>query len=790
MTFTRAQPNYGDLRAVVAEGTSPIVVWVGAGLSVDAGLPTWADLRRLLVAAGEQKAAEMDPGDKEPLDAELKAVALNADYWVAFERLKAALGDTTFTATIRSALSTAHDVAIPPAYELIWRLGAKAVLSLNLDNLAVRAHASVHGGSRNLLAKDGRRTARVDGYMQRTNDVVANMHGTVEDSSSWVLCRGDLNSLLRDAPYVDFVKRLINGYTNIFLGMSADDQAVAGHLDALKNQGVEFSQCFWLSNRRDTQTDAWAESAGMRLIRYSAEPDHSTVIQEFLKELIDARPEPEAAPPPVRPTVDDEVLLDLATEPLPDVGKLIAMPADQVRRHLNGEATRLLAVPGEHGRAEYDAFCLGYEEAIYRAWYVSTAPGANHLMGFRVKEEVAAGAFGRVFRAVDSQGEEVAIKLLRHEIRAKRELLDSFRRGVRSMEILSRRGVQSMVRYRAATEIPSMVVMDWVDGPNLAQAKDARSIDDWDSILKICADLTTVILNAHRVPERVLHRDLRPANVMLRGFWVEPNAYEVVVLDFDLSWHQGAENRSVQYSTALGYLAPEQRGVTSGSTRHAAVDVYGLGMTFWYLLTGRDPVPDQHMHTDFRDVTHDAAARIPGTAWRSLPRRFAELVCWMTRNLQGERPDVPRVLDELKALIAANAEGGHGVPLELRVEELASRTEYFTGYAYDADSKSFLAQERRGIQARLKVDTASGGTQLQIAWARTGIEERRGLNKYANRAEEAVRARLSAGGWAVASSRNAGQSFEISATHSMVGASNVGGLAEGLDAALGQIRFD
>lgn len=789
MSFSEHQDDYVALRGVVAEGTQPLAVWIGAGLSVDAGLPAWAGLRERLIEVGVAKAQELESEGRERLEAELKAVNLHPDPWVAFERLQEALGSNSFTNSVRSALSVSVDTDVPNAYKLVWQLGAQVVLTLNLDDFARRAHAAVHHGRRQLLPVDGRGAARLDGYAQRSSQVVVNLHGTLEDSSSWVLTREQLRSLQRFEPYPEFVRRTLHGYTNIFLGMSADDVAVGGHLEHLAAMGVDFSQCYWFSNRRDQSTDSWANRAGMRLIRYTAEPSHQAVVGEFLGSLISARPDPEAVPLPVTPKIAPKAMeTEIGSIPAPS--ELLSLTAEDVRVHLNREATRILAARAPSSLSDYEKFCADYEEAIYRAWYVSTTAGANSLLGNILEEEVAAGAFGRVFKGRSPNGDPVAVKLLRHEIRSKRELLESFRRGVRSMEILHDRGVQSMVEYKGAAEIPSMVVMDWVDGPNLAQAKEAGALNDWDILLKVVADLSRIILGAHLVPERVLHRDLRPANVMLRDFWMSPDAFEVVVLDFDLSWHQGAENRSVQYSTAMGYLAPEQRISGMGSTRRAAVDIYGLGMTFWFLLTGKDPVPDQHMHSDFSSEVLGSANRVATTPWVSLGARFGALVVWMSQNDQDMRPDLPRVIEELDALRSANELDDREIPLSLKAEELAARTDYFTGYLRSEDSRSFRARERRGIAAELLVVPERGEIHLSVNWARTGIEERTGLVKYVTRAYEGIRSRLIAGGWDVRGDREPGQSFSVSASRKSLTVDELSSVADNLDEALGLIKFD
>ena len=115
------------------------------------------------------------------------------------------------------------------------------------------------------------------------------------------------------------------------------------------------------------------------------------------------------------------------------------------------------------------------------------------------------------------------------------------------MRILNKYRLQGMVPYIDATEIPAVVVMGWVEGPTLKQAVESHYVDQWKTRLHIASTLAEIIRRAHSLLERVLHRDIRPANIMLKGYYTDPDSFEVVVLDFDLSWHQGASERSVIY---------------------------------------------------------------------------------------------------------------------------------------------------------------------------------------------------------------------------------------------------
>ncbi len=232
--------------------------------------------------------------------------------------------------------------------------------------------------------------------------------------------------------------------------------------------------------------------------------------------------------------------------------------------------------------------------------------------------------------------------------------LHAFRRGVQSMRILSDRGVEGMVQYREASEIPALVVMDYVDGPNLATAREAGYLDEWPVLLRVASELTTVVRRAHSLPERVLHRDLRPENVMLRDYYTPGIDWQLVVLDFDLSWHRDANQRSVLHTSSAGYLAPEQMHRTPGvSTRSALVDSFGLGMTLLYLCRGTDPSPDEHLQVGWLDTIRAACKSVGPASWASVPKRFERMIRKCTDDTQSARWDLATIEGELHRLRTA-----------------------------------------------------------------------------------------------------------------------------------------
>jgi hypothetical protein len=736
---------YKDLRNTVAERSRPVVAFIGSGLSIPAGLPSWGDLKaRLLEQLQEKAGRAASPSEARKLGEEAEAIAGLSSPWVAFSRLEAVLGKTTYQATIRNSLSPADMLSIPRVYNALWSTPIQGVLSVNLDNFVKRSFSEVHPG-RDLKWFTGSQAARLARILHTGHPFAYNLHGTIDDAQSWVLTHEQLRALYRTAGYKDMLKGVFNSYTVLFIAVSVDDTAVGSPLEQLAKMGMQDPTHYWLTDRNDQATEAWAESTGIRIIPYApTDGDHSIVV-EVLKDLETAVGVEVKAPP---------VLLSSGEVPsvLPSPDELVVRPLAEIRRTLNDRAVQLLA--GPDGDTAYERFLLEYEEAVHRAWFIPSAVGQKELFGYIIQEHVAKGAFGQVYHAHDPDGRSVAVKVLLEEIMRDNKLLASFRRGVQAMRILEQHHVAGMVAYDRASEIPAFVVMEWIEGPNLSGAKEAGLLNEWSEILRVSCQLVEIIKRAHDLPERVLHRDVRPANIMLRNGWIDDyTEWELVVLDFDLSTYRGARQKSaLPKESALGFLAPEQLDIEHSpySTRNAAVDSFGIGMTLLFLCGGIEPEAYAQRRTDFGTVVTAAVSKPKNTAWLSLPNRFSRLILGAARDEQPRRWDLAQILLELQRLEKAHADESSVVDADLICEELAARCRAIaTIYKWDADSESVVVQRPAGLTLRMRGAREDDRISLEITWGATGVEERASIAKYLPGKMRSCAGALRSGPWEV-----------------------------------------
>ena len=788
MTFDKNQLSYEALRGIIAERTNGVVFWIGSGPSTGAGLASWPDLRNELLKALKDKINNLEPQEQTSLRRAVRSITRERNNWRTFEKLRAELGKTTWQARIRELLGPSESIDPPLVYEKIWRLRPHGILTLNLDRLASKAYSQMNTDEVLLTEFVGRQIADYTHVLKNPHPFLCHLHGKLDNVSSWILTYPDLRHAKNDPAYTNFIKTCLTAKTVVFVGISTDDQAVGGFFEQLSDLGIDINSHYWITHRRDGLTDNWAEQNGIRLIRYNASNEDHSELLEMLDDLIFfvSKDDPRAflplSPVGIRPS----------NQPLPSKNDLLNCDEENIRLILNEEASRILENVSSDAIKKYDKFSEDYDRAIYRAWYTSTEPGNNKLLGNTLHEEVASGAFGKVFRATDSEGKEVAVKVLHEGIRQNPDLFQAFRRGVRSMQILAHNHVDGMVPYRKTFEIPACVVMDLVDGPNLADAVSSKQIHDWELVLRIGSAVADIVRRGHALPERVLHRDIRPSNVMLRGFYSNPHAWDVVVLDFDLSWHRGALDRSVVHgSTTFGYLAPEQIHEIQGvSTRHAAVDSFGMGMVLFFLVGGRDPVPDEHKHVDWHSKLKNFTESMPATEWRSVPSRVARLIEYATQDNQAERWDMTQIQAELERLHKAVLNPEATQSIELIAEEIAARCEFFQGYEWSGDKLSAVRESASEIRIEVQGDESQRRIFAKLSSGTPGVQGKAYRDKWIPNRMRIARDMLESSGWEIEDSQFRYSFISIFASLPAEAAlSDMNETVKSLDGALDQLRF-
>ena len=227
------------------------------------------------------------------------------------------------------------------------------------------------------------------------------------------------------------------------------------------------------------------------------------------------------------------------------------------------------------------------------------APSTSLPEGFRLGPyEIAgvlgSGGMGKVYRAVDTRlGRRVAVKVSTDLPGA------NFKREARAISALNHPHICTL--YDVG---PNYLVMELVEGESLAQRLERGALPTGEA-LRFGAQIAEALAAAHACG--VIHRDLKPGNIMLTLIGVK-------VLDFGLAKITPSTAGVVSYTTTtetviqpgtvqgtLAYMAPEQ---LEGAECDARSDIFSLGLVLYEIATGRRAFAAASQATLIGEILH------------------------------------------------------------------------------------------------------------------------------------------------------------------------------------------
>lgn len=269
---------------------------------------------------------------------------------------------------------------------------------------------------------------------------------------------------------------------------------------------------------------------------------------------------------------------------------------------------------------------LGKVAATRVAGVASTAdqtPKIPEIPDYRIIRLIDSGGMGSVFEAEQLEtGNRVAIKVLHEGANNSSEALKLF---LREADVLSQLTHQSIVRFEGVGKYRNsiFIAMEYIETVDILKRLQSLPVE---KRVKLSCGLICQILSALEFAHRkgLVHRDIKPNNVLVTSV---DNKLLAKVSDFGLakSFETAGFSgitREGEARGTLGYMAPEQF-MDSRSVKPAA-DLYSVGITLFYYLTGKLPF---------------GVIRNPADA--------ARVLCLPPTPLSELLPEAPRSLSEI-----------------------------------------------------------------------------------------------------------------------------------------------
>jgi serine/threonine protein kinase/tetratricopeptide (TPR) repeat protein len=270
--------------------------------------------------------------------------------------------------------------------------------------------------------------------------------------------------------------------------------------------------------------------------------------------------------------------------------------------------------------------------------------------------ELGHGAMGVTYRATDKVlHRRVALKVIEVPAAAggSEAVRERFLREARAAAALRHPNVAGVFQFGASPEVNRCYyAMELVEGETLEARVRRNGPLKVELALAIAIQVTRALMAA--AAQNLIHRDLKPANIMLTPNEAPSEELEVKVIDFGLAkvTAEAANEKDITHGGFVGtpaFASPEQFG---GLPADARSDIYSLGVTLWYALTGELPCPGKTIE-EIRHCQTEVALPIRQLLARKIPKPVIRLLQHTLAVDPAQRPASSREL--LEALESCRA---------------------------------------------------------------------------------------------------------------------------------------
>jgi len=283
---------------------------------------------------------------------------------------------------------------------------------------------------------------------------------------------------------------------------------------------------------------------------------------------------------------------------------------------------------------------------VKSAGYHAAVGELTSLGRYQIRGVLGKGAMGLVYDGHDaSLNRRVAIKtILTRDLdeATARDYEKRFQREVRAVARLNHPHIVQVYDFGTEGEL-AYIVMEYIEGKELKDHLAAKEPFDLGAIFRMMGELLDALEFAHQAG--VIHRDVKPANVMLDA------GRRVKLTDFGVARITEAEGDSADMTRAgamvgtPSYMSPEQ---LQGQPIDRRVDVFSAGVLFYQLLTGKKPFEGSGFALAKKIVQDDPA---PPSSIMQIPPAIDRVVAKALAKAPGRRYQSAREFAEALALV-------------------------------------------------------------------------------------------------------------------------------------------
>ena len=248
-----------------------------------------------------------------------------------------------------------------------------------------------------------------------------------------------------------------------------------------------------------------------------------------------------------------------------------------------------------------------------------------------------------VYRAQDETlRREVAVKVLHPHLLAEAESRARLQREARAVAKLKHDCILQIFDYSGDDSLSSFIVTEFIDGQTLKQFLANRKLPVPEMAALIVLEVGDALAHAHSLG--IIHRDVKPENVMVRKDGA------IKLMDFGVAQVVDLERMTVteQILGSPAYMAPE---VLDGKTLDFRSDIFSLGVMLYQMATGVLPFAGKNPHEVLKRIGEGRFAD-PRTVSSRVSDQLAKVIAHsLARNPNDRYARIALMLDDLCAYV-------------------------------------------------------------------------------------------------------------------------------------------
>ncbi|HVX96741.1 MAG TPA: serine/threonine-protein kinase, partial [Polyangia bacterium] len=249
-----------------------------------------------------------------------------------------------------------------------------------------------------------------------------------------------------------------------------------------------------------------------------------------------------------------------------------------------------------------------------------------------------------MYRAIDETlKRDVAIKVLHQHLASEPESKARLEREAQSVAKLHHENILEIFDYSGPDSPSSYIVTEFIDGQTLKDFLAARPIAYPEVAALIALEIGGALAHAHAAG--IIHRDVKPENVMIRKDGV------LKLMDFGIAQVVDLQRMTVtgQLLGSPAYMAPE---LIEGKALDFRTDVFAVGIMLYQLATGSLPFSGKNPHEVLRRIVEGKFAE-PRTLNRRVSDGLARILARALARQPGDRyPSLDALTGDLRQHLA------------------------------------------------------------------------------------------------------------------------------------------